>query len=138
MTSQGIGLPFAPCEKIMGYQACGVKGSCYIGIDNTDNAYIEKLMNISVGDKAIFRYIKSEKDWSSINISYAGSGKIKILFIDWQNAGCNTEVGTVFVPDAGTGINTISSEIYAPAGEYEIVLVFEESDGLEIFEISLK
>lgn len=143
MTSQGVGLPFAPNEKIMGYQACGVKGSCYIGLDNTDSDYTdsdytEKLMNISVKDEAVFRYIKSGKDWSSINITYAGSGKIKVLLIDSQNADCQIEAGTVFMPDAGTGIHTINGEIYASAGEYEIVLVFEESDGLEIFEISLQ
>lgn len=135
MTSQGIGQPFAPSEKIMGYQACGVKGGCYIGVDNV---YKEKLMNISVGDEAVFRYIKSGQEWSSISITYAGSGKIRVIFIDSKNASHQIEAGTVFVPDANAKIQTISSAINAPAGEYELVLVFEESDELEVFEISLQ
>lgn len=47
MTSQGPGAPFAPGEKLMGYQACGLSGTCYIG---EDEVYGEKLMNISAGD----------------------------------------------------------------------------------------
>lgn len=50
MTSQGTGEPFAPGEKIMGYQACGVKGTAYIGMDQE---YGEKLMHLSAGDEAI-------------------------------------------------------------------------------------
>ena len=59
MTSQGIGDPFAPGEKIMGYQACEVHGGCYIDIDDI---YGEKLTHLVSGSKAIFRYVKSDND----------------------------------------------------------------------------
>lgn len=134
MTSQGVGQPFAPGEKIMGYQACGVKGGCYIGLDDV---YQEKLMNISAGNEAVFRYIKSQQEWNSINITYAGNGKIKIIFIDSKNADHRIEAGSVSAQDANGKVKSINSKINAPAGEYELVLVFEESQNLEIFEISL-
>ena len=34
MTSQGAGAPFAPGETIYGYQACGLKGTVYIGAED--------------------------------------------------------------------------------------------------------
>ncbi len=48
MTSQGAGEPFAPGETIYGYQACGLKGTVYIGVEDEDgeakrNAYCEKM-----------------------------------------------------------------------------------------------
>ena len=76
MTSQGTGDPFAPGEMIYGYQACGLKGTAYIGIDET---YGEKLMNISPGDEAVFRYVQSDTDFSSIELICAGSGRVQIV-----------------------------------------------------------
>lgn len=135
MTSQGPGEPFAPGEKIMGYQACGVKGGCFIGCDDV---YIEKLMNISAGNEAVFRYIKSKNEWKMINVTYSGSGKIKIVFLDSKNEEHKIEAGTITAQNTNGEIQTIRSTINAPAGEYELVFIFEESNKLEIFEISIE
>ncbi len=108
MTSQGVGEPFGPGEIIMGYQACSLKGSVYIGLAETeaDEAVepgtdyeekcmkdlpdagkcdsekqipAEKLTNISDGDEMTFRYVKSEKDWTGISLICVGSGVIDVL-----------------------------------------------------------
>ena len=127
MTSQGVGDPFAPGEKIYGYQACGVKGTVYIGLDDT---YCEKLTNISAGDEAVFRYVKSDRAWSSIELTCAGSGKVQVLMN-------NTLTGTVDVAVDPGKCQTVAAAIQAPAGEYELTLKFESSDDLEIMEIVL-
>jgi len=128
MTSQGAGEPFAPGEKIYGYQACGVSGSVYIG---ADELYEEKLMNISAGDTAVFRYVQSETAWNEISITASGSGKILVIMND-QYAGSLKAEG-----QPGT-VHTVSGGIQMPAGKYELKLTFEESDKLEIMEIVLK
>lgn len=127
MTSQGVGDPFAPGEKIYGYQACGVKGTVYIGLDDT---YCEKLTHISAGDEAVFRYVKSDRAWSSIELTCAGSGKVQVLMND-------TPAGTVDVAVEPGKCQTVAAAIKAPAGEYELTLQFESSDDLEIMEVML-
>lgn len=128
MTSQGAGEPFAPGEIIHGYQACGVSGSVYIGVDAL---YEEKLMNISAGDTAVFRYVQSERAWSEILVTASGSGKIQ-FFMNDQNA------GAIAIEGRTNEIRTVSGEIRMPAGKYELKLVFEESDNLEMIDIILK
>ncbi len=128
MTSQGAGAPFAPGEKICGYQACGVKGTVYIGLDAV---YGEKLMNISGGDEAVFRYVKSDADFSGIELTCAGSGKVQISM---SGKAC----GTVYIFGEAGKVQKASAQIQAPAGEHELVLDFPESDSLEIMEIVLK
>lgn len=128
MTSQGAGEPFAPGEIIYGYQACGLSGSAYIGVDGK---FEEKLMNISAGDTAVFRYVQSEKAWSGILLTSSGSGKVQVFMND-QNAGCIKIEGQAGV------VRTVSGKIQMPAGKYELKLIFEESDSLEIMEIVLK
>lgn len=133
MTSQGVGEPFAPGETIMGYQACGLKGTVYIGVDEenpecgNDCGGSEKLTNISDGDEAVFRYIKSDKEYCEIQLAASGSGLVEV----WMN---ETLAGSVTV-EAGVQQN---SEIKMEAGEYELRLVFREADGLEIREITVK
>lgn len=127
MTSQGAGEPFAPGEVIYGYQACGLSGSAYIGVDGK---YVEKLMNISACDTAVFRYVQSDKAWSGILLTASGSGKVQVLMND-QNAGCIKIEGHAGV------VHTVSGKIRMPAGKYELKLIFEESDSLEIMEIVL-
>lgn len=78
MTSQGIGDPLVPGETIMGYQACGLKGTVYIG---PDDRYGEKLMHISVGDEIIFRYVRTRYLYKTIKIEASGTGEAEILFI---------------------------------------------------------
>ena len=124
MTSQGVGEPFAPGEKIMGYQACGLKGSCYLDVDEI---YGEKLMNISPGDEAVFRYVKNGDCWKGIEMIGSGNGSIEVYFND-------VYAGTVTVEE-GKGE---SDSLFAEAGEHELVLKFKEAVGLEIGEITLR
>ena len=83
MTSQGVGEPFAPEKKIMGYQACGLKGSVYI---DTDEEYEEKLTNIVAGDEIIFRYVRSIEAWSEMKLTARGSEEVEVL-LDGKSAG---------------------------------------------------
>lgn len=128
MTSQGVGDPFAPGEKIYGYQACGVKGTVYIGLDDV---YGEKLMNISAGDEAVFRYVKSDADFGSIELTCAGSGKMQVFL---SGEAC----GTVDISGEEGKVQNVRAQIQALAGEHELGLHFAESDSLEIMEIVLK
>lgn len=124
MTSQGAGAPFGPNEKIMGYQACELHGNIYIDLDE---AYGEKLTHISAGDTAIFRYIRSEAEISDITVMAKGNGRISILLN-------GKVVGKVAISD---GIQ-MKREISAEAGEYELTLVFEEAEQLEILELKFQ
>lgn len=133
MTSQGIGKPFAPGEEIMGYQACEVKGNVYIGLSETGEAesgYPEKLMNISAGDMAVFRYVKNEKNWTRAEITAKGSGKIEI----YMNG---TLAGAVSVTGVDNQIHVYSGVLNMAAGEYEVLLKFVQADGLEVMKIVL-
>ena len=123
MTSQGIGDPFGPGEDIFGYQACGLTGTCYIGLGGP---YEELLTQISEGDTAIFRYVKSQTGWSKIALEADGSGEIAVYFGDHL-------AGTILVEH---GVQT-TTEIHAPAGEAELKLVFKHTDGLTIQKITL-
>lgn len=133
MTSQGIGEPFAPGEVIMGYQACEMSGSVYIGVnEDAESAeeYPEVLMNISAGDEVMFRYVKSEQEWKEISLKYRGSGKVKVK----MNETC---AGEITLADNKDVINTTNKEICMEAGEYELELEIAEADKLEIIEIML-
>lgn len=127
MTSQGVGDPFGPGETIMGYQACGIQGSCYIDVDD---ACGEKLTHISAGDAAIFRYVKSDAPWTGIRLTTRGSGTVKVQLFD-------NEAGTVQISGTAGSVQSTEAAIHAPAGEYELTLAFESPEGLEILEITL-
>lgn len=77
MTSQGVGEPFGPGERIMGYQACGLAGSVYI---DADEAYGEKLTHILPGDEAVFRYVRSGTGFRGIRLTCRGCGRIEVYF----------------------------------------------------------
>ena len=126
MTSQGIGDPFAPGEKIMGYRACGVKGSCYIGLDETCG---EKLMHIADGDGAVFRYVRSDGEWNAISLTVNGSGTVRVLMN-------KKEAGTVHIAESHT-CQTVQAPIHMPSGEYELELIFEQPQNLEILDLTL-
>lgn len=148
MTSQGAGAPFAPGERIYGYQACGLKGTVYIGAEDaarqnnvlpetetaseagTGSVYPEKLTCVSPGDEIIFRYVKKDTPWSGIECTCAGSGRLQVFLDD-------VAAGTVAAEGAPGSIQTVSAGISAPAGECELRLKAEETDGLEIMEIVL-
>lgn len=118
MTSQGIGEPFCPGEQILGCQACGLTGGCYI---DTDTAWGEKLTNISSGDSAVFRYVKSEKGFDGILLRANGTGTIELL-MDGKIVGY-AEIKEGECADA---------KLLVPAGEYELTLRFVYSEGLEL------
>lgn len=128
MTSQGVGAPFAPGEAIMGYQACGVRGNLYIGVNEDQNKeeFPEKLMNISAGDEAVFRYVKSDVSYKKAEIKANGSGRLEIRLDD-------KTAGLVEIKE-GVQVNDLIS---MDAGEYEVVLRVLESDGLEILSVAL-
>lgn len=123
MTSQGAGQPFGPGERIMGYQACGLKGGVYIDADPDGS---ERLVNIGPGDEVIFRYIKSDSPIRELSACGAGNGTADIL-LNGRNA------GTLKIAD-GQGQ---CRELNAPAGQYELALRFTDANGLCIRELIL-
>lgn len=153
MTSQGVGEPFAPGETIYGYQACGLKGTAYIDVDD-QYGYGEKLTHISDGDEAVFRYIKSGQPWTRLELTCSGSGKISVILNEKDAAVQKTagveklngaEVATAEKPVGEARINgeagvvqTVSVPLSAAAGEYELVLRFEESRELEVLSLILR
>ena len=127
MTSQGVGDPFGPGETIMGYQACGVQGTCCIDVDDS---YGEKLTHISAGDAAIFRYVKNSTSWTGIQLTTRGSGTVKVHLND-------IEAGTVQVSGTADLVQPVEAAIQVPAGEYELTLAFEAPEELEILAVTL-
>lgn len=139
MTSQGLGEPFAPGEEMMGYQACGVKGSGFIGIGTeTERAqgYEEKLTNLSAGDEITFRYVKSDTPWKKAKLICAGTGDVEILIQERKIDSARMFAGIVH-GDIREGIYAANGELQMPEGEYEVVLRIRESRGLEIFKVVL-
>ena len=136
MTSQGVGEPFGPGETILGYQACEMSGTVYIGLNwntATKEKYPELLTNISVGDKIIFRYVKKEEDWNAVSISYRGSGTIAVKL----NGETVAEVEAKENSEKA-GKNVVTQELSAEAGEYELELEIREADRLEILDVTMK
>lgn len=129
MTSQGTGDPFAPGERIQGYQACGMKGSCYIDVDQ-EYGFEEKLTNLCDGDEAVFRYVKSGKPWKGIELTCVGSGRVSV-FLNGEEAGRTTVSG-----EKGK-VQTVSVPLTMDAGEYELMLRFEKTDGMELMAVTL-
>ncbi len=140
MTSQGVGAPFAPGEKIMGYQACGLRGSTYIDVDEQ---YGEKLTHIADGDEAVFRYVKSAQGFRGIAVTCRGTGTIAV-YLDGVCAG-TMEIGPVGKPgvnddkyrklefaDPGCGKSA------ADGTGCELTLRFLNPEGLEILDLTLR
>lgn len=128
MTSQGAGKPFGPDEKIMGYQACGLKGTVYIG---TDERYQESLQNFSDGDEAVFRYIESDKTWQEAVIGYSGKGSIQ-LYLNEElvtEMECASDVGDVYY---------VHSFFTHSGGKYELRLKVKNPENLKIYEITMR
>lgn len=133
MTSQGVGEPFAPGEKIMGYQACQLKGTVYIGLKENaeaENGCMEKLMHISDEDEAVFRYVKSEKNWTKIEVTGKGTGEIEVC-MNGKLAGIVTMDG------AEEQLSLYSGRLNMEAGEYEVSLKFKHPENMEIVEVTL-
>lgn len=133
MTSQGIGEPFAPREVIKGYQACEMSGSVYIGVNEDAGSaeeYPEVLMNISVGDEVMFRYVKSEQEWKEIEILYSGAGKIQVYMKE-------KIVGTINC-DKVQGVNVAKTSIKCSSGQYELKLRFELAEQIKIYQVIVR
>lgn len=130
MTSQGPGKPFGPDEKMMGYQACGLKGSVYIDVDDA-YGYGEKLTHISDGDEAVFRYVKNDKNWTGVELTCTGTGRIIVLMN-------GKEAGSVEISQEKEAVSVVKGEIRMPAGEYEVALRFENPEELEVMSLVLK
>lgn len=123
MTSQGVGIPFGPGEKIMGYQACELQGKAFI---DTDATHGEKLTHIQKGDQALFRYVHNVSPFTAIKIDARGNGSISVRF-DGE------EVGKIEIKDG----EQLSRTIRTKPGTYELGLHFLEADALEILSITL-
>ncbi len=133
MTSQGVGEPFAPGEAIMGYQACGLKGTVYIGLNEepeTSGQYPEKLMHLTKGDEITFRYVRSEKAWQGVKMICNGSGAVEILMN-------KTMAGSIRATDGDRKNGGSTGTLQMPAGEYEVTLRVTEAEKLEIMEMIL-
>lgn len=140
MTSQGIGAPFAPGEQIMGYQACGVKGSVFIdkaASAESAQGFPEKLTKISAADEIDFRYVRSTDPWSQIELQYSGAGTIRIKMID-RFSPAQTFFSTISVAGSAGEIKSGKGTLIVPAGEYELKLVIEDAADLEIFAVTLR
>ena len=122
MTSQGAGEAFSQGEVIMGYQACGLKGSVYIdAVSGNGGEAREALVNIKPGDEVVFRYVKDARKFESLTVKAEGSGCMEV-WMDEEKAG-------EIVVENGRQLN---ENIAAKAGEYELKLRFVEADGMRL------
>ncbi|MDO5422410.1 MAG: family 78 glycoside hydrolase catalytic domain [Eubacteriales bacterium] len=131
MTSQGAGEPFAPGERIFGYQACGVTGTACIDLSEHTPEHPEKLTKISAGDSAVFRYVKSGSDWKEAELICSGSGRVRVL-MDGE------EAGVLDIAGKKDALALCKTPLHMPAGQYEVMLVFEWAEELEIMELTLR
>ena len=129
MTSQGPGAPFAPGEEIMGYRACGLKGSVFIG---TDDVFEEALQNISGRDEALFRYVESDRPYTQVELTCRGAGRVEILMN-------SAKAGQVICEAAPDGqYHTVFGRMDCPPGKYTLMLRFRKPRGLRIAKIVLR
>ncbi len=132
MTSQGVGEPFAPRETIMGYQACGLTGTVYIDSPDGTSLYEEHeevLTEISDGDTALFRYVKSDAPWTKAAITLSGNGRVEIC-LNGQTAGWADAL-------EGSGVRTVETAISAEAGQAELLLRFHKPEDLKLYSVTL-
>ena len=127
MTSQGAGAPFGPGETIYGYQACGLKGSVYIGLDDV---YGEALQNIADGDEAIFRYVESAEGFTGVTLTARGAGEVEVL-LDGES------VGTAACK-AGEDYVLVSAPLAGMPGCQTLTLRFHQPQDLRIGEVTLR
>ena len=126
MTSQGAGAPFGPGETIYGYQACGLKGSVYIGLDDV---YGEALQNIADGDEAIFRYVESEAGFTGVTLTAHGAGEVEVL-LDGESVG-------IAVCKVGEGYASVAAPLTGTPGRHTLTLRFHQPQDLRVGEVTL-
>lgn len=130
MTSQGIGEPFGPGERIMGYQACGLKGLVYIdAVSDIDGEPAEALVNIANQDRAVFRYVRSEKGFTKAEISSNGQAEV-IVRLNGQKA------GRILITRDGKN-EVLFASICASEKEQELELEFRNPKGFHLNDITL-
>ena len=71
MTSQGLGDPFGPGERIEGYRVCGLRGSAFVGGPEGE---AERIVGICPGDEMMFRYLQGEPVYTELELESGGSG----------------------------------------------------------------
>lgn len=132
MTSQGAGAPFTPGEIIESWRACELGGTVFIGRGKTGG---EMLVNISDGDSAVFRYVSSKKGFIGISIKACGRGNIEVL-LNGNKAGQVNCAGDG--EKEGTEERMYESALSVLQGEYELKLVFKNTEHLEIAELIMR
>ncbi|CUN77332.1 Uncharacterised protein [[Eubacterium] contortum] len=85
--------------------------------------------------RAVFRYVKSEKEWTEVELTCVGSGTVTIL-MNGKNAGI-VSVSENGKEEVSSAIVT-AAPIRMSAGVYELCLRFENPEKLEILSIRLK
>ena len=126
MTSQGPGEPYSSSEVIPGYQACELHGGLHIGPNSQG---VEEIYNISDGDRAVFRYVKSDSAFKYAEIESEGRACVTVL-LDGSLAG-EVKIGkdgvTQFPIDRGAW----------SAKEQELTILFSGADGFALRSITL-
>jgi len=143
MTSQGLGEPFAPGERIEGWRACGVHGGACVGplteeearaegIGAQERECQEYLRGLTEGASAIYRYVRSDKAYTGVRIEASGRGRLLISLDD-------IPAGEILITGEGSGSRMASYEaaIAAPAGQYTLRIEVKEGENLLLDAITL-
>ena len=79
MSSQGLGDPFGPGERIEGYRVCGLRGSAFVGGPEGE---AERIVGICPGDEMMFRYLQGEPVYTELEFESGGSGQLEVWLDD--------------------------------------------------------
>ena len=79
MTSQGPGAPFGVRETLWAHQACGLRGTCRIDLDERGHDVIAQ---VSDGDEAWFRYVNLNSENTLLGLQFAGSAVVEVWLDD--------------------------------------------------------
>ena len=117
MTSQGPGKPYGSREVIPGYQAYELHGGLHIGPNDQG---VEEIYNISDGDMAVFRYVKSDSAFKFAEIESKGCAHVTVL-LD------GTLAGEVKIEKDGVTQFPIDGGAWSTK-EQELTLLFSDAD----------
>ena len=123
MTSQGLGDPFGPGERIEGYRVCGLRGNAFVGGPEGE---AERIVGICPGDEMMFRYLQGEPVYTELELESGGSGQLEVWLDDCLAAEVSVcGEGKTTVPLDLTGLERKDTG-------YEIRLVCRRAEKLEI------